>query len=158
VYRATARERCPATRHGGSWGERRYSFFSFWTSALDGGKWSASRLGRALPPGIDPRYPLDRRLGGPESRSGRRARRIILCLCRGSNPGRLFCSRTLYYLSYPGSYRATTRRAKHENGPFTEWWSTVVLVIKSLLLRQNIRWQLLWSQQIQCCNSKSIKH
>jgi hypothetical protein len=40
-------------------GERRYSSYSFLTSALDGGEWSASRLGRALPPGKNPRYPLD---------------------------------------------------------------------------------------------------
>jgi hypothetical protein len=32
-------------------GERRYSSYSFLTSALDGGEWSASRPGRALPPG-----------------------------------------------------------------------------------------------------------
>jgi hypothetical protein len=44
-------------------GERRYSSYSFTTSALDGGEWSASRPGRALPPGIGPRYPLYRRLG-----------------------------------------------------------------------------------------------
>jgi hypothetical protein len=28
--------RCPATRHEGAWGERRYSSYSFSTSALDG--------------------------------------------------------------------------------------------------------------------------
>jgi hypothetical protein len=28
-----------ATRHGGAWGERRYSSYSFTTSALDGGEW-----------------------------------------------------------------------------------------------------------------------
>jgi hypothetical protein len=39
----------PATRHGGAWGERRYSSYSFLTSALDGSEWSASRPGRALP-------------------------------------------------------------------------------------------------------------
>jgi hypothetical protein len=33
-------------------------------------KWSASRLGSALPPGKDLRYPLDRRLGVPQSWSG----------------------------------------------------------------------------------------
>jgi hypothetical protein len=33
---------CPTTRHGGRWGERRYSSYSFLTSALDGGEWSAS--------------------------------------------------------------------------------------------------------------------
>jgi hypothetical protein len=32
-------------------GERRYSSYSFTTSALDGGEWSAPRLGRSLPPG-----------------------------------------------------------------------------------------------------------
>jgi hypothetical protein len=31
-------------------GERRYSSYSFLTSVLDGGEWSASRPGRALPP------------------------------------------------------------------------------------------------------------
>jgi hypothetical protein len=42
-----------------------YSSYSFLTSALDGGEWSASRPGRAFTPrGKDPRYPLDRRLGG----------------------------------------------------------------------------------------------
>jgi hypothetical protein len=30
-------QRSPATRHGGAWGERRYSSYSFVTSALDGG-------------------------------------------------------------------------------------------------------------------------
>jgi hypothetical protein len=31
-----------------------YSSYSFSTSALDGGEWSASRPGRALPPGKGP--------------------------------------------------------------------------------------------------------
>jgi hypothetical protein len=35
-------------------GERRYSSYSFTTSALDVGKWSASRPGRALSPGKGP--------------------------------------------------------------------------------------------------------
>jgi hypothetical protein len=42
------------------------------TSALDGDEFSASRPGRALPRVKDPRYPLYRRLGGPQSRSGHR--------------------------------------------------------------------------------------
>jgi hypothetical protein len=36
------------------------------------GEWSASRPGRALTQGKDPRYPLYMRLGGPQSRSGHR--------------------------------------------------------------------------------------
>jgi hypothetical protein len=40
-------------------GERRYSSYSSLTSALEGGEWSASRPGRASPPGVRaPRYPL----------------------------------------------------------------------------------------------------
>jgi len=39
------------------------------TTALEGGEWSASRPGRSLPPGKS-RYPLYRRLGGPQGRSG----------------------------------------------------------------------------------------
>jgi hypothetical protein len=40
------------------------------TAALEGGEWSAARLGRTLPPGKT-RYPFYRRLGGPQGRSGR---------------------------------------------------------------------------------------
>jgi hypothetical protein len=67
-----AKQICPATRHGGAWGERRYSSYSFLTSALDGGEWSASRPGHTLPRGKDPLYPLCRRLDGPQSRPGHR--------------------------------------------------------------------------------------
>jgi hypothetical protein len=37
----------------------------FLNSALVGGEWWASRPGRFAPRGMIPRYPLDRRLGGP---------------------------------------------------------------------------------------------
>jgi hypothetical protein len=43
--------------------------YIFVTSALVGGDWSASRPGR-FTPGWSPRYPLDRRLVGPQSWSG----------------------------------------------------------------------------------------
>jgi hypothetical protein len=49
-------------------GERRYSSYSFTTSVLDWGEWSASLPGCAFTPwGKYHRYPLDRRLGGPQS-------------------------------------------------------------------------------------------
>jgi hypothetical protein len=38
------------TRDAGAKGERMYNSYSFLISALDGGEWSASRPGRALPP------------------------------------------------------------------------------------------------------------
>jgi len=40
------------------------------TAVLEGGEWSSARPGRTLPPGKT-RYPLYRRLGGPQVRSGR---------------------------------------------------------------------------------------
>jgi hypothetical protein len=72
-----------------------YSF----TSALGGGEWSASRPVRALPRGKGPLYPWV----GPTAGLDAEDRRKILCLCRGSNPGRSVRSQTLYWLSYPCS-------------------------------------------------------
>jgi len=40
------------------------------TAALEGGEWSAARIGRTLPPGKT-RYPFYGRLGEPQDRSGR---------------------------------------------------------------------------------------
>jgi hypothetical protein len=41
--------------HAGRGGIAPYSFL---TSAIDGGEWSASRPGRALPPGKEPPVPI----------------------------------------------------------------------------------------------------
>jgi hypothetical protein len=41
----------PQHTYGGAREDRRYSSYSFTTSALDEGEWSASRPARALPPG-----------------------------------------------------------------------------------------------------------
>jgi hypothetical protein len=50
----------------------------FLTSALAGSEWSASRLGRFKPGKKGARYPFDRRMGGPQSQSGRRGEVKIL--------------------------------------------------------------------------------
>jgi hypothetical protein len=44
-------------------GDRRYSSYSFLTSALEGGEWSASRPGRALPPGKESPVPIVQEVG-----------------------------------------------------------------------------------------------
>jgi hypothetical protein len=72
-----------------AWGERRYSSYSFTTSALDEGEWSASRPGRALQPGKGPPVPIGQEEGGdPEPVWTQRLEEKILCPCRGSNPDR----------------------------------------------------------------------
>jgi hypothetical protein len=70
-------------------GERRYSSYSFSTSALDGGEWSASFPGRAFTPGE--RTPGTHCTGGwvgPRAGLDTEARGKILCPCRGSIPDR----------------------------------------------------------------------
>jgi hypothetical protein len=70
-------------------GGEEYSSYSFTTSALDGGEWSASHPGRAFTPGE--RNPGTRCTGGwvgPRAGLDTEVRGKILCLCRGSNPDR----------------------------------------------------------------------
>jgi hypothetical protein len=50
----------------------------FIDSALVGDEWSASHPGRLYPRRKNPRYPLDRRLDGTQSRSRRRGEEKIL--------------------------------------------------------------------------------
>jgi hypothetical protein len=70
---------------------RRDSF----TSAVDGGEWSTSCLGRTLPRRKVHRYPLVRGWVDIRGHLATEARGKILCLSRGSNPGHLVCSQTL---------------------------------------------------------------
>ena len=59
----------PITGHEGPEGEKRYSSTLSLTLALDGGGWLTSRPGH-FTLGKETRYPLYRRLGGPQGRSG----------------------------------------------------------------------------------------
>ena len=59
----------PFTGHEVPQGMQGYSYTLFQTSVLEGGEGSASRPGRTLPPGKT-RYPLYRRLGGPQGKYG----------------------------------------------------------------------------------------
>jgi hypothetical protein len=77
------------------------------TSSLVGSECSASRPSR-FTTGKEPRYPLGRRLGGPQSRSGQRGEEKILDPTRT----RLTRSQSLYRLRYPGSSCIYCRRGK----------------------------------------------
>jgi hypothetical protein len=71
----------------------------FLTSALEGGEWSASRPGRALPPGKKPPVPSVQEAGwAPEPVWTQRIEEKVSRLCRGTNPGRPVRSQTLYWL------------------------------------------------------------
>jgi hypothetical protein len=53
-------------------GERIYSSYSFMTSTLDGVSGQSHAPAAPYPQGMGPRYPLYRRLGGPQSQSEHR--------------------------------------------------------------------------------------
>jgi hypothetical protein len=94
------RHSSPATRYGGAGGERAYSSYSFMTSALDGGEWSASRPGRALPSEKVPPVPtVQHAWGGPRAGLDTDAGEKILSPLPGiepRSPGRPVRSQTLY--------------------------------------------------------------
>jgi hypothetical protein len=69
-------------------GERRYSSYSFTTSALDGGEWSASRTGRFTPGERTPGTHCTGGWVGPRAVLDTEDRGKILCPCWGSNPDR----------------------------------------------------------------------
>ena len=74
------------------------------------GEGSASRPGRSVPPGKKTRYPLYRRLSGPQDRSGQV--REISPLTGIRSPDRPARSQSLYRLRYP-AHRLTIAQRKH---------------------------------------------
>jgi hypothetical protein len=69
--------------------ESKYSSYSFTISAVDGGEWSATRPGRALPPGKGPPVPIVHEAGwASEPVWTQRLQEKSFGLCRGSNPDR----------------------------------------------------------------------
>jgi hypothetical protein len=98
-----------------------YSSYSVNNSALDGVGGQHHTAAALYPRGKDPRYPLYRRLGGPQSRSGHRGK--ILCLCWGSKPSRRVRSQTLYSLSYPG-------------------FPVIIMLILNLVVRKSISYKI----------------
>jgi hypothetical protein len=93
--------------HAGDKGERKYSYYTFFTSALDGGEWAAS-----APATLYTRYPLNGRLGGPQSWSGHRGNRKNPLPLPGIEPrssSHPVCSQTLQLtaitnLNQPATY------------------------------------------------------
>jgi hypothetical protein len=79
---------CPATRHGGAWGERRYSSYSFPTSALNGVSGQRHAPAALYCRGKDPGAQWTGGWVGLRAGLDTDDRRKIICPCRGSNPDR----------------------------------------------------------------------
>jgi hypothetical protein len=60
--------------------ERRYSCYSSLTSAVEGGEWSASHPGRALPPGKEPPVPIVQVAGWAPEPAGSVAKLVVVKL------------------------------------------------------------------------------
>jgi len=97
----------PITGHDNPEWEWRCSCTLSLTSALDGG--GQRHAPTALPPGKT-WYPLYRRVGGPQGRSGRV--RKIFTPPGFDPPDRPARSESLYRLSYPGSFFANRGKRK----------------------------------------------
>ena len=93
-------------------GELRYSYTLILPTVLEGGEGSASRPGRCLPPGKT-RYPLYRRMGGPQGRSGQV--RKISPPPGFDPPDRPARSQSLYRLSYPAQTNESNDTKKTYN-------------------------------------------
>jgi hypothetical protein len=86
--------------HAGAEGERLYSCYSFFTSALDGVSGQRYAPAALYPQQRTPGTLGIRGLVGLRAGLDTEARRKVLCLCRGSNPGHPVCSLTLYWLAF----------------------------------------------------------
>jgi hypothetical protein len=121
----------PATRHGGAWGERRYSSYSFSTSTLDGGVWLASRPGRAFTPGE--RTPGTHCTGGWVGlRAGLDTETTgkILCPRRESNPDRPVVQPVVrHYTAWANPAPIRTYRDKNWNRPRPFPFTSALMIV-----------------------------
>jgi len=135
------------------------------TAALEGGQWSAGRPGRILPPG-NTRYPLYRRLGGPQGRSGRaekvvptgiRSRTVQPIVSRYTNWATRPTDLVLKYLNRQYNKQYRLKRSEILLTPFFKidvWLPYLQQTAKTLCrewveFRPNIHYSLITSNLIQ---------
>jgi hypothetical protein len=85
---------------------------AFLMYALDGGKWSASHPCRFTFQGKSPWYLFDRRLDGPQSRSGHGVEKVHFCRVDKREIGTL---RFVFSVSFCPLKRKVCFRGKHKN-------------------------------------------
>jgi uncharacterized membrane protein len=101
------------------------SCYSFSTSVLDGGEWSASRPGRALPSGKGPPVPIVQEAGwAPEPFWTQRLEEKSFRLCRGSNLDRPVIQPVARHYTDWATRLTLQKKTKYlnTNGTFTTAW------------------------------------
>jgi hypothetical protein len=118
----------------------------FLTSALVGGEWQL-HAPATLPPGKSPRYPFYRRLGGPQSRSGRYGEVKLFFYPIGTRTpaplGRPARSQSLYRLSYPGSVKGGGIKTRHPLPPLQTFG-------KNHIWKMKVTYKILITNCIKC--------
>jgi len=111
------------------------------TAALEGGEWSAARPGRTLAPGKT-RYPLYRRLGGPQGWS-RRAKNLFPSgiLSRTVQP----VAQSLYRLSYAAHTRSKADANSSERKQIAFWVSSAYATTSQMLAATSRMFSYLYS-------------
>jgi len=107
-----------------------------------GGEWSAARSGRTLPPERT-QYPLYRRLGWPQGRSGRAENLAPTGIQSPDRPAR---SQSLYRLTYSAHYytttATTTTTSTNNNNNNNNNVITCSKIIQNIPLRYNVSYKL----------------
>jgi hypothetical protein len=117
-------------RYADAMGERKYSFYSLLTSALDPAalySWERTSSTNWIGGWVGLKAGLDTE-----------ARVKILCLCRGSNSGRPVCSQTLYWLSCPSCMVDNVTCPTPTNGE-NEFWVASVLLELLYIIRTGLQ-------------------
>jgi hypothetical protein len=119
------KEKVFTSRHRGALVERRYSFYSFSTSSLDEGEWSASHHGHALAPGKRPPVPILQEAGwAPEAVWTQRLEGKSFRLCRRSNLDRPVSQPVARYCT---DWATRLSMWKGNKGEIFHVWSSSVL-------------------------------
>ena len=115
------------------------------TAALEGGEWSAARSGRTLPPGKS-QYPLYRRLGGPQGRSGQAENLAPPGFDPRIRPARI---QSLYRLSYPAHIHTHTHTHTQMILCYSYTYNMIVMIFKNfnVLCKSNT-----------CCSQCTTNH
>jgi hypothetical protein len=139
-------------------GERRYSSYSFTTSALEGGEWSQSRPSRDLLPGKGSPVPIAQEAGwATEPVWTQRLKEKFFRLCRGSNLDRAVVQPVVRHYTAPppramGWQITTLKQRKLATGfskiDFFRNETFVALIINKYMVINNVTEEIMYRKKI----------